>query len=181
MVDKVREALPPNRATTPPPPDWLPLDKTPKTVKDMRQSMFNQLAGAPMPEEVLQFWSIFAKGAREIAQKAELLETRLNSITAAENARKARQRQPNKVLQTGGILYAKDARHMVRDWLKLEEKREKEREEAAEKRQKVALQKCYKQTNKWRMTEIDRTKSNKKRWMLVMKELLKYTPVYVDL
>ena len=88
----------------------------------MRESMFNQLASARMPEEFCQTWAKFAKGACQIAQKAELLETRLNNTNAAKNARKARQRQANKVLKTGGILYAKDARRMVRDWLELEAK-----------------------------------------------------------
>ena len=113
-------------------------------------------------------------------QRAELLEAKLNNTTAAEKARKARQKQSRQVLQTGGILYAEDARRMVRDWLELEEKREKERDEAWDKRYQTALQKCYKQTKKWRSTEIDRRKQDNKRWMLVMKELLKCTPMYVD-
>ena len=37
---------------------------------------------------------------------------------------------------------------MVWDRLELEEKREKEREEAWEKRYKLVLQKCYKETKK---------------------------------
>lgn len=146
----------------------------------MRESMFNQLASAPMPEEFRQTWAKFAKGACQIAQKAELLETRLNNTTAAENARKTRQRQANKVLKTGGILYAKDAGRIVRDRLELEEKREKEREEAWEKEYKLALQKSYKQTKKWRSTEIDKRNRNNKRWISVMKELLKYTPMCVE-
>ncbi len=96
-----------------PPPDWIPLDKTPTSVKDIRESMFNQLANAPMPEEFRQTWTKFAKDACQVAQKAELLETKLNNTNAAENPRKARQRQANKVLKTGGILYAKDVRYMV--------------------------------------------------------------------
>ena len=104
--------------------------------------MVNQLVNSPMPEEFRQTWTKFAKGACQVAQKAELLETRLSNTTAAENAWKARQWQANGTLNAGGILYAKDARHMVRDRLGLEGKREKEREEAGEKRCTVALQKC---------------------------------------
>lgn len=107
MIDKVREGLPPTRGITPPPPDWIPLNKTPTSVKDTRESMFNQLANAPMPEEFRQTWTKFANGACPVAQKAELLETRLNNSTATENAQKPRQRQANKVLKTRGILYAK--------------------------------------------------------------------------
>ena len=66
-----------------------------------------------MPEEFRQTLTKFAKGVCQVAQQAELLETRLNNTTTAENARKARQRQANKVPKTGGILYAKDARYMV--------------------------------------------------------------------
>ena len=146
----------------------------------MRESMVNQLSSAPMPEKVRQTWAKFAKGACLAAQKVELYETKLNETTAAENARKTRQRQANKVLQTGGILYAKNARHMVRDRLELEEKREKDREEAGGTRYELALRKCYKQTNKCRLMEIDRRKRFDKRWMVVMKELLRYTPTYVE-
>lgn len=49
------------------------------------------------------------------------------------NARKVCQQQANKVLKTGGILYTKNAQHIVRDRLELEEKREKKREKAWEK------------------------------------------------
>lgn len=142
--------------------------------------MFNQMASKHMTEELLPTWSKFAKGAVVMAQKGELLEARLNSITAAKNARKARSRQPNKVLQSGGVLYAKDARCMVRDRLELEERREQEREEAREKRFTQALQKCFKQTKKWRTTKIDRKKGNTNRWKIIMKELLRCTPMYVD-
>ena len=83
------------------------------------------------------------------------------------------------VLQTGGILHAKNARYMVRDRLKLEEKR-KEREEAWVKRYELALQKCYKHTKKWRSTEIDRKSRSAKRCMVIMKELLRYTPMYIE-
>ena len=114
--------------------------------------MFNQLFTAPMPEELRPTWSKFTKGVCQAAQKVELLKTRLNNITAAENACKARQRQSNKVFMTGGILYAKDAWHMVQDQLELKEKKEKEREEAWGKWYKLALQKCYKQIKKWRST-----------------------------
>ena len=142
--------------------------------------MVNQLSGAPMPEEYRQTWAKFAKRACLAAQKAELYETKLNEKTAAENARKTRQRQANKVLQTEGILYANNARHMVRDRLELQEKKEKDREEAWEKRYELALRKCYKQTKKCRLMEIDRRKRFDKRWMVVMQELLRYTPMYVE-
>ena len=108
------------------------------------------------------------------------MEAKLNTTAAAEKAQKTRQKQSSKVLQTEGILYAKDARCMVRDWFELEEKKEKKREKTREKQYKVALQKCYKQIKKWQSTGMDRKKQDNKRWMLVMKELLKCTAMYVD-
>ena len=73
------------------------------------------------------------------------------------------------------FLYAKDARHIVQDRLESEEMREREREE--EKRYKVALQNCAKQTKKWRMTKIDKVNRHKKRWIVVMKGLFRYAPM----
>lgn len=66
----------------------------------------------------------------QVVQKAELLETKLNNITAVENSRKACQWQVNKVLKTGSILYSKDMQYMVQNCLELEGKREKKKEEA---------------------------------------------------
>ena len=81
----------------------------------------------------------FWKGASAMARKMELLQDQLSQITAAENARKARKKQSGKVLKTGGILYAKDARSMTQDRQKLKDERQKEREAAGEKRYLNAL------------------------------------------
>ena len=55
MVDKIREAHSPSctNSTSPPslPSNWLLLDKTPMTTKDMRESMFNQLVNRPIMSE----------------------------------------------------------------------------------------------------------------------------------
>ena len=66
-----------------------------------------------MPEEFRQTSTEFVKDVCQVAQQAELLETRLNNTITTENARKARQRQANKVFKTHSILYTKDARHMI--------------------------------------------------------------------
>ena len=42
---------------------WLPLEQTPVTVKNMCESIFNQLVCAPLPEKLCQTWSKFAKSA----------------------------------------------------------------------------------------------------------------------
>lgn len=51
----------------------------------MRKSMFNQLASALMPKKFCKIWAKFTKSAYQIAQKAELLEAKLNTTTAAKN------------------------------------------------------------------------------------------------
>lgn len=51
--------------------------------------MFNQIASGHMAEEFFPTWSKFTKDAVMMAQKRELLETRLNSIIAAKNTWKA--------------------------------------------------------------------------------------------
>ncbi len=76
---------------------------------------------------------MFTKGAMAAVQTAELLYSRLDQTIAAENTRKARKSQSNRVLHIGRILFAKDARYMKRDRLELEEKKEKGREGAREK------------------------------------------------
>ena len=97
----------------------------------MRESMFNQLTnGLIMSEKSRKTWSKFAKSTCQAVQQAKLLEAKLNTTAAVEKARKARQKQSSKVIQTGDILYAINAQCIVRDQLELEEKREKKREKA---------------------------------------------------
>lgn len=67
VVDKIWDELFPARNIIPPPPDLIPLDKTPKSIEDMRESVFNQLTNALMPEEFCQTWAKFAKSACQIA------------------------------------------------------------------------------------------------------------------
>ena len=62
----------------------------------------------------------------------------------AENARKARKSEASKVLQKGGVLYSREARHMNRERLNLEEAREHERNVASQKRYDLACCKVYK-------------------------------------
>lgn len=62
-------------------PDWISFDKTAKNIKNMHKSIFNQLANVPIPKEFCKTWAKFAKSKYQIAQKAELLKTNLNTIT----------------------------------------------------------------------------------------------------
>ena len=106
--------------------------------------MFNELAQTSMLEKFRQTWTKFPKDVWQFAEKAKLLETRLNNTNAAENSQKASQHYANKVFKTDNILYDKDAQDMVQDQLELERKKEKKIEETWEKKYKLALQKCYK-------------------------------------
>ncbi len=75
-------------------------------------------------------------------------------IEVAENARKARKKQSNKVLKIEDILYFKDARSMTQDRQKLKDERQQQREEAWEKRYLNALKKCYRTTKPHRAARI---------------------------
>jgi len=121
---------------------------------------------------------IFWKGANAMARKMELLKDQLSQIGAAENARKARKKQFNKVLKTGGILYAKDARSMTQDRQKLEDERQRQREEAEEKRYLNGLKKCYKATKPHRAARIKLVEGYRKKWRVILKQLLKNQRVY---
>jgi len=113
-----------------------------------------------------------------MARKMELLQDQLSQIKAAENARKARKQQSGKVLKTGGILYAKDARSMTQDRQKLEDERQKEREVAGEKRYLNALKKVYKATKPHRAARIKLVEGYRKKWRVILKQLLKKRRVY---
>jgi len=106
------------------------------------------------PEDFGRKLGTFWKGASAMARKMELLQDQLSQIEAAENARKAHKKQSGKVLKTGGILYAKDARSMTQDRQKLEDERQQQREEAWEKRYLNALKKCYRATKPHRAARI---------------------------
>ncbi len=120
----------------------------------------------------------FYKGANVIARKMKLLEDQLSQTTAAENARKARRKQSNKVLQSEGVLYAKNARSMTQDRQKLEDEKQQQREEAREKRYLNGLKKVYKATRPHRAARIKLVEGFRKKWRVVLKQLLKNRRVY---
>jgi hypothetical protein len=70
---------------------------------------------------------------RWLARRIELLEVKIAATEAVTNARNIRKDQSAKVLQTGGILYAKEARSMTSDRLDLEKLRQKARDERIDK------------------------------------------------
>ncbi len=171
VLDKVRIIERSDRPTTPPPTIGDPAVWTTPT---SRAALANQLLGLTSeskPEEFGRKLGTFWKGASAMARK-------LSQIEAADNARKARKKQSNKVLKTGGILYAKDARSMTQDRQKLEDERQQQREEAWEKRYLNALKKCYRATKPHRAARIKFVQAYQKKWRVILQQLLKNPLVY---
>ncbi len=136
-----------DRPITPPPIIGDPAIWTTPTSRGALGNQLLELTDEPTSEGFTTKLCTFWKGANAMARKMELLQDQLSQIEAAENARKARKKQSGKVLKTGGILYAKDARSMTQDRQKLEDERQKKREVAGEKRYLNALKKCYRATS----------------------------------
>jgi len=113
-----------------------------------------------------------------MTRKMKLLQDQLSQIEAAENARKARKKQSDKVLKIGGILYVKDARSMTQDRQKLKDERQKKREVIWEKRYLNELKKCYRATKPHRAARIKFVQAYQKKWRVILKKLVKYHHVY---
>jgi Skp family chaperone for outer membrane proteins len=125
-----------------------------------------------LPSTLLKKFLKFSKGAHAMARKMELLQDQLDRTQAAEAARKLRKRQSNRVLQNGGILYAKDARSMTRDRLELEEERAKKRQEFWEKRYTTALKKVFKSIGSVLSERKKQRNAFKRVWKRLMKEVV---------
>ncbi len=108
----------------------------------------------------------------------KLLQNQLSQIKVAENARKARKKQSDKILKIEDILYIKDARSMTQDRQKLKNERQKKREVTWEKRYLNALKKCYRATKPHRTARIKFVQTYQKKWRVILKELVKYHHVY---
>ncbi len=113
-----------------------------------------------------------------MTRKMKLLQNQLSQIEVAENARKARKKQSDKVLKIEDILYVKDARSMTQDRQKLKDERQKERKEVWEKRYLNALKKCYRATKPHRAARIKFVQAYQKKWRVILKQLLKNRRVY---
>ncbi len=179
VLDKVRTIERSDRPTTPPPTIgdsavW----KTPTSRATIANQFIHLIFKEQISEDLEAKLMMFYKGANVIARKMELLKDQLSQIGAAENARKARKKQSNKILKTGGILYAKDARSMTQDRQKLEDERQQQREEAWEKRYLNALKKCYRATKPHRAARIKLVEGYRKKWRVILKQLLKNRRVY---
>lgn len=83
-----------------------------------------------IPENLRGSLHKFTRGGVAVARSGLLMEQRLEAIIEAENARRSRKSEANKVLQKGGVLYAENARHMNQERLQIEIQREKKRQAA---------------------------------------------------
>jgi len=177
VLNKVREtrssARPITSPTTEPPDVW---ETIPTTRLQLRKQQVSLLCSDYEPELHRKLVR-YTKGAYAMARRIELLENKLGRTQSAQNARNARKKQSGKVLQTGGLLYAKDARTMTQDRVQVEELRQRTRDERGEKRYINDLKKVYKATKPHRMKLLKQREAMRKRWKRVMGELL---TIYMD-
>ncbi len=108
----------------------------------------------------------------------KLLQNQLSQIEVAENARKARKKQFDKILKIKDILYIKNAWSMTQDRQKLKNKRQKKRKEIWEKHYLNALKKCYRVTKSHRAAHIKFVQTYQKKRRVILKQLLKNQRVY---
>ncbi len=108
----------------------------------------------------------------------KLLKNQLSQTMIAENARKACRKQSNKILQSEGVLYIKNARSMIQDRQKLKDEKQQQREEVREKRYLNALKKVYRATRPHRAARIKLVEGYRKKWRVILKQLLKNRRVY---
>jgi len=149
-----------------------------------RAAIANQLIHLTMKEDISvdleRKLETFWKGASVMTRKIELLQNQLSQIKVAENARKARKKQSNKILKIEDILYVKDAWSMTQDRQKLKNERQQQREEIWKKRYLNALKKCYRATKSHRAARIKFVQTYQKKWRVILKQLLRNSRVYKE-
>ena len=84
IIDKVCQGLLSSYTTIPPSPTLLLLEKISNQVKDIRESMCNQLASSSIPSKCCMTWLKSAKTAFVADWKVELYEKKLNEVNTAE-------------------------------------------------------------------------------------------------
>jgi hypothetical protein len=141
---------------------------TSTTRKQLRRQQVSLLCSGYEPE-LHQKLVKFIKGANAMTRRIELLEVKIAATEVAINARNIRKDQSAKVLQTGGILYAKEARSMISDRLNLEKLRQKARDERTDKQYINELIKVYKRCK----VHIKVWQKEQKAWRVLYKAVLK--------
>ena len=162
VLQKIRENIPPPRETTLP-SSIQSIQETSRIVKQLSTVAAYIIMHSCYSDELTQMIAKFVKGAVSEVRKGELLEQRWDQQTKAENFRKARKRESNKILHIGGILIARKARSMIHDRQNQEAQREKDRMIAWEKRYSLALGKVGRQTKTYRKLKITKSMNSIKR------------------
>ncbi len=180
VLEVVRNTLPPPRETTPEAPEYTPLAETPRTIRQVIATGFELMTHPAIPEDLQKSLHKFTRGASAVARCGLLMEQRLNAQVSAENARRTRKMEANKLLHKGGVLYSKNARRMNQERLELEKAREKERDDAWQKRYDTACKKVFKQTKVHRVTWQSPRKWEVRIWKQVIKEFMNNVYICVD-
>ncbi len=170
------------RPFTPDPPsssvDWPNIFNTPLTICTL-QRQANVLQSTDLPLSTRHDLGKFIKGSLTIATTGQLMTEHVERSQAAENARKLRQRQNCRIVQKGGVIYAKDAKHIAqeRESNELEAARTRlaRLEQAAvKKRQRRVRQVVWNRFKKKLANRDDFIKDLDKRMALVCAEMLNW-------
>lgn len=117
VLQKVRNSLSLPRQITSKRLVYTSLVNTPRIIRQVAEFGF-ELITYPDISEVLRGSLLkFTRGGIAVARCGLLMEQRLEITIAAENARRSRKLEINKVLQKGGVLYAENARYMNKERL----------------------------------------------------------------
>ena len=180
VLQKVANSLPSPRQTTPETSAYIPLAQTPRTIRQVAETGVELMLHPDIPESLRGSLQKFTRGGVAIARCGLLMEQRLEATIEAENARRSRKSEANKVLQKGGILYAANARHMNQERLQIEIQRAKEREAAWQKKYDTACKKVFKATKTHLKTWQSPRKWEIRIWKEVMKELINHMYIIIE-
>jgi hypothetical protein len=119
--------------------------ETPKTIRTITRYSQKILNGPEIHSRFEERLDAFVKGTVAIAHLAEELKQDLSKSKAAEKAREKRRQSRRRIFQSGGVLYAEEARAMV-----------KKRDEYEVKKAEDALKRLKDQELKKRMAQAKR-------------------------
>ena len=180
VLQKVRNSLPAPRQTTPERAAFVPLAETPRTIRQVAETGLELMMHPDISEHLRQSLHKFTRGGVAVARCGLLMEQRLEATVQAENARRSRKSEANKVLQKGGVLYAGNARHMNQERLQLEIQRLKEREAAWQNKYDNACKKVFKAIKKHIKTWQSPRNWEIRIWKEVIKEFMQNVYIIVE-
>ncbi len=173
VLNKMRETQSARSITSPTtttksPNVWMTTSTTRKQLRRQQVSLLCSDYELELHQKLVKY----IKEINAMTRRIELLKNKLGRTQSAQNARNACKKQSGKVLQTGGILYAKDARTMTQDRVQVEDLRQRTRDERGEKRYINELKKIHKAIKAHRMKWLKQHEAIRKVWKRVMTELL---------